>query len=218
MTRKILLFHYFGGAGGKFITNCLSYSKKVAFSNYKNALAILSNNDLTLIQQLLLDTIPDKAQSRQWLFLEKGCSQLFGTAITDIKKNKFSAESQFNDLDALGNVWLPVVSHNMNELKAFTSFFADCEIFTVYVDSTVEFIDLAIRLKWPEIHHCIDLDQYKKFKEEVILTNFDFYFNNWNPLAKENHTMITDLANNIGINFDIIVCEKYIEKYINFHI
>jgi len=68
------------------------------------------------------------------------------------------------------------------------------------------------------MHHCIDLDQYKKFKEEVILTNFDFYFNNWNPLAKENHTMITDLANNIGINFDIIVCEKYIEKYINFHI
>jgi hypothetical protein len=53
---KILLLHYYAGAGGKFIANCLSYSNKVAFSNYEKALTILTNNDLVFLENCLLAT------------------------------------------------------------------------------------------------------------------------------------------------------------------
>jgi hypothetical protein len=75
---KILLFRYFGGAGAKFIANCLSYSQQVAFPNYKKLLAIQADDSLKLLEKSLLDTIPDKSNSRQWLQLEQGCHQLFG--------------------------------------------------------------------------------------------------------------------------------------------
>ena len=219
MKKKILLFYYFGGAGGKFIANCLSYSKKVAFPDYKKALIILANNDLVFLENCLLATIPDKINSRQWLQLEQGCYQLFGPNIHNIRKNKSHNDIiKLNDLTLLGNVWLPLMSHDMDKFMSYKSFFYDSEIFTVFVDSTTEFIDLAIRRKWPKEHHCLDLDAYKKFKEECKLANFDFCFNNWNPLIIDTHSMITQLANKIDCDFDIALCKNYIEKYVNYHI
>lgn len=218
MKKKILLFHYFGGAGGKFIANCLSYNKQVAFSNYEKAIAVLSSKNLNLLEQSLLNTIPDKINSREWLYLEQGCHQLFGKAIIDIRLGNLYDSTNLNDLSKLDNIWLPLMTHTIQDFDRLKSFFYDDEIFTVLVDSTVEFIDLAIRKKWREEHHCINLDGYKKFKEDCKLANFDFCFDNWNPLITENHTMITDLANKIGTNFDLNLCKKYVEKYINFHI
>jgi hypothetical protein len=216
---KILLLHYYAGAGGKFIANCLSYSNKVAFSNYEKALTILTNSDLVFLENCLLDTIPDKVSSHQWLQLEQGCHQLFGRNLWGITKNKSRENiTKLNDLTLLGNVWLPLVSHDIDQFITFKSLFSDSEIFTVLVDSTTEFIDLAIRRKWPKEHHCLDLDTYKKFKEECKSANFDFCFNNWNPLIIENHCMITELANKIGCDFDFDLCKNYIEKYVNFHI
>ena len=216
---KILVLHYYPGAGGKFIANCLSYSKKVAFPNYEKALIILTNNDLVFLENCLLATIPDKINSRQWLQLEQGCGQLFGRSLHNIRKNELYDDiTGLNNLTLLGNVWLPLMSHDMDTFMSYKSFFYDSEIFTVFVDSTTEFIDLAIRRKWPKEHHCLDLDAYKKFKEECKLANFDFCFNNWNPLIIDTHSMITQLANKIDCDFDIALCKNYIEKYVNYHI
>jgi len=216
---KILLFHYFAGAGGKFIANCLSYSKKVAFPNYKKALTILTNNDLVFLENCLLSTIPDKINSKQWLYLEQGCWQLFGRSLHNVIKDKSDNYlSKLNDLTLLGNVWLPKMTHTMDQFIGFKSLFSDSEIFTVLIDSSPEFIDLAIRRKWPEEHHCLDLDAYKKFKEDCKSTHFDFCFYNWDPLMIENHSKITELANKIDCDFDITLCKNYIEKYVNFHL
>ena len=218
MKKKILLFYYFGGAGGKFIANCLSYSKKVAFQNYDKALAILKTNDLCLMDQYALATVPEKINSRQWFDYEEGCAQLFGLGINSVESGIPFYETLLHDMGAFDNIWLPKMSHTLEQFNRLTSFFSNDEVFTVFLDGTPEFIDLAIRKKWRMEHHCIDLDSFKIFQENSTSMNFDFYIRNWDPLIVKNHDMITNLADKIGINFDIRLCQKYIEKYINFHL
>ena len=222
MKKKILLIHYYSGAGGKFVSNCLSYSKQVAFPNYDKALAILKTNDLSLIDQYALATIPEKINSRRWHSYEEGCHRLFGPGIMNIEFgvpfNDTLLYDILHDMSKFDNIWLPKMSHNPEQFNRLTSFFSNDEVFTIFLDSTPEFIDLAIRKKWPMEHHCLDLDGYKIFQENSTSINFDFYIRNWNPLIVENHNIITNLATKIGINFDITLCKKYIEKYINFHL
>ena len=196
----------------------MSYSKQVAFPNYEKLSAIQADDSLKLLEKSLLDTIPDKSNARQWLQLEQGCIQLFGEAITHVRTGKDVAGAEINNFDQFDAMWLPLMCHNQQELENYKAFFVDAEIFTVLVDGDPKFIDLAIRKKWPNDHHCIDLDAYKLFKEEMVSVDFDFCFPNWNPLILENHNMIKHLACNIGIKFDINLSNNYIKKYVDFHL
>jgi hypothetical protein len=215
---KILLFHYIGGAGGKFIANCLSFSKKVAFSNYGIAHSFLNNKDLNFLETHLLNTIPDKDRSREWLQFEQGCHQLFGSSINKIRQNIPVNQDKLNDVSLLGDQWLPLMAHTMAEFNNLKQFFAHDIVFTVLVDGTTEFIDLAIRLKWQSEHHCLDLDIFNKFKNECQSIKFDYRFDDWNPLDISKHAQISQLADQIGCNFDLNLADNYIKKYINFHI
>lgn len=215
---KILLFHYVGGAGGKFIANCLSLSKKVAFSNYGVAQSFLNNDDLNFLETHLLNTIPDKEHSREWLLLEQGCYQLFGNGIDEIRWNKPVNQFELNDVSSLGDQWLPLMTHTMTEVNNLKQFFANDNVFTVLVNGTPEFIDLAIRLKWKDKHHCLDLDIFNKFQNECQLVEFDYRFDGWNPLDTSKHAQISQLADYIGCNFDLHLADNYIKKYIRFHI
>ena len=214
---KILLFHYVGGAGGKFIANCLSFSKKVAFSNYSVAQSFLNNNDLNFLEKNILDTVPDKSHSREWFKLEQGCHQLFGIGINAIRRNQPVDSPELNDVYSLKDQWLPLVSHTMTEFNNLKQFFVKDTVVTVLVDGTKEFIDLAIRLKWPEEHHCLDLDIFNKFKNECQKVEFDYQFDAWNPLDISKHAQINQLANQLGCNFNLGLANNYIKKYIDFH-
>lgn len=215
--KKILLFHYFGGAGGKFIANCLGFSKKVAFANYKTALDVIQNNNIKLLEQCLLQTIPKKSQSRRWHELEQGCHLLFGQQIQNVRQGQFS-NVMLNDLDALGDVWLPLISHDIENFNHYQNFFLCDKVFSVLVNGDTEFIDLAIRKKWPKEHHCIDLHAYEKFNKDAATVKFDFVISNWNPCIRQNYQHIIDLSKQLGCEFDLRLAENYIEKYIDFHV
>ena len=214
---KILLFFYFGGAGGKFIANCLSYSQQVAFAEYQTALKIKQDTDINLLETELLKTIPDKNCSKQWLNFEQGCNQLFGKNIDAIKQGNPVISNDFYDIGSLKPLWLPVMAHQKIHYNRLLEWFKNDQVFTVLVDSTPEFIDYAIRLKWPEPHHCLDLNHYKIFQEEIKSLQFDFEFRNWSPLTTNGQNCIIELAKKININFDLNLAKNYIDKYVEFH-
>jgi hypothetical protein len=214
---KILLIHYFPGAGGKFIANCLSLSKKVAFGNFKIASEALNNLDINFLENHLLNTIPKKSQGRQWALFEQGCTTLFGKNIVNIAEAIPNTNFELNNLLTLESLWLPLVSHNIDHINNYKKHFNNCKIFTVLLDSTPEFIDLAIRKKWPSQDHCLDIDQYSKFKLDLQSVKFDFIFENWDPLIIENHQKIQQLAHILNCQFDWNLTKNYVKKYLDFH-
>ena len=219
---KILLFHYFGYGGGKFITNCLSFSKRVAIQNFDIALRTLENKEEALpIEQTLLMTIPPKENSLDWWKLEQGCVQLFGAGILEIKRNGIHHRAPLNNLSLLNDVWLPLVTHSKLEFDNVLKFFSASTIVKIFVDTDPTFIDLAMLIKSPNFdkaHSAIEsLSIYKSFYVDILSCNFDFVFQNWNPLIAKNHLKITDLANMVGCNFDLDLAKNYIKKYVDFH-
>jgi len=215
--KKILLFHYFGGAGGKFIANCLAYSGKVAFQNFSIANKILKENDVKLLENNLLNLIPEKTQGRNWLFLEQGCSQLFGPDIHLVKSGSVQ-NFNFDLLNQLGDVWLPIMTHTIEDFNNCLNYFShNSVVVTVLVDSTTTFIDSAIRAKWPEEHHCLDIVLYREFCENIKNVKFDFTFDQWTPLETTKREKIVNLAKHLGISFDLTIAENFINKYIEFH-
>ena len=217
MKKKILLFYYIGGAGGKFIANCLSFSKQVVFTNYNKSVNFLNNDNFDFLEKELLSTIPEKENHRRWILLEQGCHQLFGADINRVRNNPICNDIKFNDLSVFNGMWLPLVAHDILEFNNYKKFFSNDTIFTVLVDGTSEFIDLAIRLKWPEEHHCLDLTILDKFKNSIQSIDFDFIFNDWNPLKIKNHAQIIQLAKQLECDFDLGLAKNYIQKYIDFH-
>jgi hypothetical protein len=216
MKKKILFFHYFGGAGGKFIQNCLTFSQQVTIANYQFAQEFLTSRDLKLQELRLLNTIPPKHAGRTWLNREQGCRQLFGPGIDEIKQGVASSKN-LNDLSVFDGMWLPLGSHSISEFQNCKNYFSKDEVFTVLVDATPEFIDLAIRLKWPEEHHCLHPDTFKDFHNSIKYVDFDFTFKEWNPLDTGNLSQILDLAKQIHCEFDLSLADNYIKKYQDFH-
>ncbi len=210
---KILLLYYYRGSGGKFITNCLAYSYKVAFPNFKIAKNILKNKEL--LEQSLLATIPLKEKSKQWLSYEQGCRQLFGEKIrSTLSMNP--TELDLNNLDQLGDVWLPLVAHDKDTFNNYLEKFKNNVIFTVLINANPAFIDFATRLKGLK-DHCLNLDVYQKWNNDIELSNYHFVINNWNPLIRDNHSDIVKLGKRLGFDFNILLAKNYIEKYIDFH-
>jgi hypothetical protein len=213
---NILLMHYFGGAGGKFISNCLSLSGQVAFPNYQLALDYQNNKNIKNLEQALLDTIPPRAQSKTWLQLEQGCQQLFGNDIISIRKGSPLTDN-LNDINVLKYDWLPLVSHDNDSFNNIKQYFNHSKIFTVFVSSTQDFIDYAIRLKWPEEHHCLDLDQYKEFNHHCKFLDFDYTITEWDPRNLDKHQEIVNLAICLNINYNPDIANDYIHRYLEFH-
>ena len=213
---NILLMHYFGGAGGKFIANCLSFSGQVAFANYKVALAYQQDKNIKNLEQALLDTVPLREQKRTWLQLEQGCVQLFGENIVQVKNGCPLSKNLF-DIDSLEYDWLPLMAHNKNVFDNCKKHFANRKIFTVCVEGTADFIDYAIRLKWPEKHHCLDLDQFKEFNNQLDVLDFDHRITDWDPRCLEKHQQILNLARQLNIAYNPKTANNYICKYLEFH-
>lgn len=213
---KILLMHYLSGSGGKFISNCLTYSGQVVFPNYNVAKKYIETNDINVIEQALLKTIPEKSQSRQWLFLEQGCCQLFGNGIGNIQLGTFVSET-FNDTTVFGDRWLPIMCHYKGQYDRVSEYFQSHQVFKVLVQARPEFTDFAIRLKWPESHHCLDTDHLESFNQEIKDLSFDHVITDWDPRDVTKHVEITKLANAMGVDYDLQSAENYIKKYLEFH-
>lgn len=213
---NILLIHYFGGGGGKFIANCLALSGQAAFANYQTALAYQHDKNIENLEQALLDTIPARDQSKTWLQLEQGCHQLFGKDIAKIKKGEGVTTNLF-DIDALKYDWLPLTSHDKLEFDCIKQYFVNYNIFTVLVAATPNFIDYAIRLKWPNEHHCLDLDRFKEFNRQLDFLEFDYCIPDWDPRVLDKHREISNLAYLLNIQYDSNTASDYICKYLQFH-
>ena len=210
---KILLLCYFGASGGKFIANCLSFSHKVAFANFEIAKNILKNKEL--LEKSVLDTIPLRKNSSQWLKHEPGCWQLFGAGIHSAKK---LSDNEINDLEQLGDVWLPLVAHTDEQITHYSELFKDHNMFKVLIDADIAFIDLAVTLKMPNKNKETHLGRYPGWIDKMKLLNFDLVIDNWNPLIPKNYSNIVNLGKYLGVDFDMSLAKKYTEKYINFHI
>lgn len=213
---NILLMHYFGGAGGKFIANCLSFSGQVAFANYKVALAYQQDKNIKNLEQAVLDTVPPREQKRTWFELEQGCTQLFGPNLIQARNGYPLSENLF-DIDSLKYDWLPLMTHNKNQFDNYKKHFANYKIFTVCVEGTADFIDYAIRLKWPEEHYCLDLNQFKEFNSELDVLDFDHCITGWDPRCREQHQQILNLACQLNIDYNPKTANNYICKYLEFH-
>jgi hypothetical protein len=215
--RGVLIFYYLGGAGGKFIANCLSYSGQVAFSDYDIAL----KQDINKYHTTLLTTIPEDKKDRTWMFREKGCWQLFGPGVGAIKNHwQITQDAPLNDLTKLGNQWLPIMAHFKYEVSNIQEYFKDVPQRFIIVNADPVFIDRAIRLKWENPAHCLDLDRYDEFQQEIKSMSADYCFDNWNPLAPGAQERIVEFARWLGIDLDLNSqqAQEYINKYIAFHV
>lgn len=216
--KKILLFHYFAGAGGKFIANCLSFAKSVAPSDYDMAMQQHGHMDHDVLTEFYLNTVPDPQNARQWLYLENGCQKLFGQDIIKVKRNIDMQYVNLNDLDALSGAWLPLMSHDKQVFENCKNYFSQDQVFSVLVDSTPDFIDFAIKKKWPESFHCLDMEKYRVFKTNIQTMQFDMIIPDWDPRIGQNLDYIARLASEIGVTLDLELARPYIEKYQNFHL
>ena len=243
--RNILLLCYFPGAGGKFIANLLSSSFQVTIQDIRLGLNIIGSRDGVLLNEALIQTIPTEDNRRSWLYKEYGCSLLFGEDISRIRGNhRWSSESQLDTncdssvyLSAMiahkykknkyhiskeielfdDNIWLPVVAHDVIQYDNLLEFFKSHNVYTVYVDATSEFIDFAIRLKWPEEHHCLDTDQFQPFINEVKHRTFNYTLKDWDPRKPRNFNQVNNLARDMGVNVNFDIISNYINNYIAFH-
>lgn len=214
---KILHLHYFAGSGGKFIGNCLSMSGQVAFPNYGVFKKYYESKDIAIIEKSLLNTIPPSSEYRTWFTREPGCSQLFGPGIDEIRKSKQQAHARLNDTSIFSDVWLPVVTHRFEEVSLINDYFHLAEIFFVGILGDPEFIDKAIRLKWPEEHHCFDPDQFAEFAVNFQKLRFDHVIHDWNPLEKSRLFEIENLAGKLNVNYTNALAKNYINQYLQFH-
>jgi hypothetical protein len=210
----ILIFYYLGGAGGKFIANCLTYSGQVSFIDY----AVAQRNDPVEYNRRLLDTVPDSKFDRSWLTKENGCYQLFGEGVGYIKNQGTTpAGAKLNDLSKLNNQWVPIMAHFGHEVTNIQQYFKNVPQRFIIVDADPSFIDHAIRLKWEDPSHCLDLDRYDEFKHELKTLKPDYCFSGWNPLLPDAQDRIIKFARWLDIDLDLTAAQDYINKYLEFH-
>lgn len=217
MTLKILHVHYFGGSGGKFVSNCLAMSGQVALANYEIFANYYQSKDIGIIRHALLDTIPESDQARTWLYKELGCRQLFGPGINNVKQGMAAANGLFTDVSRFVDTWLPIDSHTKIAFDNVRKHFTGHRYFSVLVKGDKEFTDRAIRLKWPDPRHCLDLDQWHDFKRETSGMRVDHVIDDWNPLQSGQLQEIEKLAKLLAIDYDNSMARDYITKYLAFH-
>lgn len=206
------------GAGGKYILNCLASSGSVAVQHKEYALQCLQGE--TLVEKLLT-TLPDhKEQMRNWGNYELGCDKLYNKKWLDqLRNNQHITEFIGNAAVTLdkNDYWLPFVANNPSQLQQLLDYFDNHNVCTVYVDPNKDFIDKAIRLKWPEPHHCLDLDAYFNFQQEAKLLDFDYIMYNWDACSQSALAELEELANFINVKVDLQSIDAYITKYVSLH-
>jgi hypothetical protein len=208
----ILIFYYIGGAGGKFIANLLSYSGQVAFSDY----AIALRNDPAERNCALLATVPERSRSREWMQREHGCAQLFGPGVVNIKHGAPVAGT-LNDLTVLTNQWIPIVAHTRTEVANIQTHYSATAQRLILVDARPEFIDLAIRLKWANPDHCLDIALYRQYQQAIATLTADYVFADWDPRADNAVDRVVEFAATLDITLDLTPAQDYIDRYLAFH-
>jgi len=206
------------GAGGKFILNTLAYSKKVAVQDYIITNKFLINNDYQYLTSHLLDTIPPKGLGKgEWFQRELGCHQLWGNDILKVKSG-IQPGLMWKDLNKLieNDTWLPVIAHGRNEFNNLKTYFKDEKIYTVYVQPSLDFLDCAIRKKWPGENHCLNLGSVDVIKQDLQEFNFEFIFQDWDP--RQGINQINQLSANLDFKFDLSLAKEYTDKYCEFHL
>lgn len=216
--KKLLIFYYLPGSGGKFIINCLAHSRNLAWWRYDTSVTEIITNNIQITNAEILDTIPHITERKTWGHKEKGCRELFGHDI-DVVKNFPALPVQLNNLALFheNDIWLPIVVHEIHNLTNVISYFKDFKICKVLLNATTDFLDTSIRLKWPEEHHCLDLDIYKDFYKNLNEQQFDYVINNWDARKSECIEQIEDLASYLEIPYNNSLAKNYIEKYKNFY-
>ena len=220
MQKKILVLHYYPGAGGKFVLNCLGHNKGFAIGDSTTAEAMLDKFDILEIQKLMLDTVPARDQMRQWSKYEKyGCRELFGPGIDEIQNRGQLNSNLFPIIDKLAasDYWIPLVSHSYQQVYNLRKFFPKDRVFCVFLNTIPKFIDLAIRRKWPSEHHCLNLDSYRDFLSDTAKIEFDYTIPEWDPCDQTQYHKLITLANNINLEVNLDLAKSYINKYIQIH-
>ena len=220
MQKKILVLHYYPGAGGKFVLNCLGHNKGFAIGDSTTADAMLDKFDILEIQKLMLVTVPRRDQMRQWSKYEKyGCRELFGSGIYEVFQFCQLSGDFFPIIDKLASSdhWIPLVSHSCQQMLNIRNFFSKDRVYSVFLNTVPEFIDLAIRRKWPSEHHCLDLDSYRDFLSDTAKIEFDHTIPEWDPRDQTQYHKLITLANNINLEVNLDLAKSYINKYIQIH-
>lgn len=214
---KYLLLYYFEGSGGKFIANTLAYTQQVAFMNVNIMQAAQQAQDFDIIHQSIMKTVPDKEISHSWHKHEAGVVSMYGPPHNRMPS---CGVGQYDDLIKLHNadsLWFPTTFHNPLKLPILKSCLKADQLFTVHINSTADFIDRAIRIKWPMMHQCLDLDLFRKFHENTQGLKFDFVLDNWDPRDRDQHYRLQELASALGCNLDLDAAAPYINRYLDFH-
>ena len=214
---KYLLLYYFEGSGGKFIANALAYTQQVAFMNINVMQAAQQAQNFDIIHQAIMNTVPSKEISHSWHKYEAGVVSMYGPADNRMPS---CGVGQPNDLIKLNNadtLWFPTTFHNPRNLSALKNYLPADQLFTVYVNSTADFIDSAIRLKWPALQHCLDLDLFRKFHTNTKDLEFDFVLDNWDPRDRNQHYRLQNLATALGCELELDAAAPYINRYLDFH-
>ena len=101
-TDRIIILHYPGYAGGKFLANCLTLSCRAVVQNVDLAVQDMSYriHDKRYYQFKLATVLktlpPDRDSMKQWHLYENGCQQFFGfdtTAYVGCSKNEIRSLS-----------------------------------------------------------------------------------------------------------------------------
>jgi hypothetical protein len=182
---------------------------------------MLKKFDLDAIQKLMLDTVPARDQMRKWGEYEKyGCEKLWGASIMEIKQFGQTTTEFFTIINELSrnNYWIPLVSHSYEMMRNLQNYFSNECVYTVLLDTIPEFIDVAIKRKWPSDYHCLDLDSYSKFLNSTKQLHFDHVIPSWNPCDRSQYHKLITLAEKIGLDMNIDSSEEFINKYIQIHI
>jgi len=215
---KILHLHFFSGSGGKFIANCLSMSGAVAFQDYQIFSNYFQKKNIDIIEQALLNTIPEKTKSRTWWEKEAGCEKLFGEKIFNIIGSGSTNTIDLNDVGIFQDCWLPIISHDPESAIRINRYFSNDHVFFLGMLGNTEFTNRAIQLKWPNSEHCLDFDLFKEFKTDFEKLKFDHVIYDWDPLNTEKLVEIENLAELIDVNYHNAMAKNYIDAYVNFHL
>lgn len=212
--KKLLCLYYLGGAGGKFILNCLAHGGQVTFQNYQIASQYAKNKDLTPIKQASLATVPPKIHGHDWYQYEQGDYQLFGNDYPQLNGNY-----QDNDLTTFHKIdqWIPTTAHCLPQYNDVQNFFVDYQIVNVCIIPTQDFIDQSIRLKWPDTGACLCLDTWKNWNYTLDDLSFDYIIQDWDAREHKSIKKIQKLADFLAVDFSVQDCMPYIQKYREFY-
>jgi hypothetical protein len=109
------------------------------------------------------------------------------------------------------------MAHYPAEVANIQRYFANVEQRLIIVDADPDWIDRAIRLKWENPAHCLDLTVYAEFKQAANNLLADHRIMGWKPENRGSLMSVVDLADTLDLTIDFDAANDYIERYLAFH-